>query len=39
VFGVAFAFQLVERVPMGPLDRRVAGVVTERGVVRVRDPG
>jgi 5-formyltetrahydrofolate cyclo-ligase len=34
VFGVAFACQLVEAVPMAPHDRRVDGVVTERGVLR-----
>jgi 5-formyltetrahydrofolate cyclo-ligase len=34
VFGVAFACQLVAAVPMASHDRRVDGVVTERGVVR-----
>jgi len=38
-FGVGFAFQLVARVPMEDHDRRVDGVVTEAGVVRVaHDP-
>ena len=45
--GSAFSFQLVDVVPMGALDRRVDGVVTEAGIVRVapaprdpsRDPG
>jgi 5-formyltetrahydrofolate cyclo-ligase len=35
VFGLAHAFQIVAAVPMAPHDRRVDGVVTERGVVRV----
>lgn len=45
VFGVALVLQLVDRVPTEPHDRRVDGVVTEAGVVRVaprdpvRDPG
>jgi len=30
VMGVGFSFQLVEHVPMGPLDMRVDGVVTDR---------
>lgn len=33
-FGVGFACQLVDAVPMGPHDRCLDGVVTERGVVR-----
>jgi 5-formyltetrahydrofolate cyclo-ligase len=33
--GVGFSLQLIERVPMGPLDRRVDGVITEVGVARV----
>jgi len=36
LFGVAYDFQIVESVPMGPHDQRVDGIVTERGVVRVR---
>jgi 5-formyltetrahydrofolate cyclo-ligase len=36
LFGVAYDFQIVEAVPMEPHDQRVDGVVTERGVVRVR---
>ena len=44
--GVGFSFQLVDAVPMAPLDRRVAGVVTENGLLVAptdrdpqRDPG
>jgi 5-formyltetrahydrofolate cyclo-ligase len=33
--GLAFAFQLVEAVPAGPLDRRVDAVVTEQAIIRV----
>jgi len=36
--GVAFACQLVERVPVGPRDVRVDAVVTELGVVRRHCP-
>jgi len=32
LLGLAFELQMVERVPMGPFDRRVDGVVTESGV-------
>ena len=32
LLGFAFAFQIVERVPMESLDRRVDGVVTEVGL-------
>lgn len=40
VFGVAFAVQVVEQVPLEPHDRRMDGVVTEAGVSRItpRDP-
>lgn len=40
VFGVAFAFQLVARVPIESHDRSVDGVVTDEGVIRAstRDP-
>lgn len=34
LFGIAYAFQLVERVPHGPGDRRMDAVVTEQGIVR-----
>jgi 5-formyltetrahydrofolate cyclo-ligase len=37
--GVAFAFQLVETVPAGPLDRRVDAVVTEEAMIRVAGVG
>lgn len=40
-FGLAFAFQLVDAVPVAPHDQRVDAVVTELEVVRVegaRDP-
>lgn len=37
LFGVAFAFQLVEAVPAGDLDRRVDAVVTDEALVRVAD--
>jgi len=45
VFGVGYADQLVDAVPMGRHDRRVDGIVTDAGIVRVdprdrsRDPG
>lgn len=47
LLGVAFSFQLVDAVPVGPADRRVDGIVTELGIVRTaipprdptRDPG
>lgn len=47
LLGVAFSFQIVDVVPVEPWDRRVDGIVSERGVVRVpapprdptRDPG
>lgn len=35
LIGVAFAFQLVERVPVGPLDRCVDALATEEGIVRM----
>jgi 5-formyltetrahydrofolate cyclo-ligase len=42
LIGLAFSFQLVEVVPMGPSDRRVGLVVSESGIARVasspRDP-
>jgi 5-formyltetrahydrofolate cyclo-ligase len=34
VFGIAFAFQLVDRVPVTSLDRRVRGIFTEQGLLR-----
>ena len=37
--GVGFDFQLVERVPVGELDQPVHGVLTERGLLPVTDPG
>lgn len=39
VFGVGFAFQLVDAVPANARDRRVAGIFTEAGLWRVRQPG
>lgn len=39
VFGVGFAFQLVEVVPATARDRRVAGIYTETGLWRVRGVG
>ena len=39
VFGVGFAFQLVEAVPATARDRRVAGIYTEAGLWRVRRTG
>jgi 5-formyltetrahydrofolate cyclo-ligase len=38
LMGLAFAFQLVEVVPMGPSDRRVEGVVSEAGIARFSPP-
>jgi 5-formyltetrahydrofolate cyclo-ligase len=38
LLGVAFSFQLVDVVPAGPFDRRVDGIVTEVGIVRVPTP-
>ena len=42
LIGLAFSFQLVDVVPMGPSDRRVEGVVTEAGIAGIssssRDP-
>ena len=44
VFGIAFEFQLVERVPVDAWDRRVRGVFTEAGLrhcdlgARIREP-
>jgi 5-formyltetrahydrofolate cyclo-ligase len=35
-FAVAFALQIVERVPTGAIDRRIDGVVTELEVIRCR---
>ena len=34
LFGVAFACQMVEKVPTGDFDRRMDAVVTERGITR-----
>lgn len=39
VFGVGFAFQLVEAVPANARDRRVAGIYTEAGLWRVGGTG
>lgn len=45
LFGVGFAFQLVDSVPMAPHDRAVDGFVSEQGILRARprdrarDPG
>jgi 5-formyltetrahydrofolate cyclo-ligase len=42
IFGLAYAFQLIDSVPCEPHDRRVDAVVTEEGIVRTtpeaRDP-
>jgi 5-formyltetrahydrofolate cyclo-ligase len=38
LMGLAFSFQLVEVVPMGPSDRRVEGVVSEAGIARFSPP-
>jgi 5-formyltetrahydrofolate cyclo-ligase len=38
LLGVAFSFQFVDVVPVGPFDRRVDGIVTEEGIVRVPAP-
>ena len=38
LLGVAFSFQLVDAVPVGPSDRRVEGIVSEAGIVRVPAP-
>ncbi len=38
LLGVAFSFQLVDAVPVGPADRRVDGIVTELGIVRTAIP-
>lgn len=38
LIGLAFSLQWIESVPMGPLDRRVDGVITEIGVVRIPPP-
>ena len=38
LLGVAFSFQLVDAVPAGPFDRRVDGIVSEVGIVRVPTP-
>ncbi len=38
LFGMAFAFQMVDWIPAGRLDRRVDAVVTEEGVLRVARP-
>lgn len=35
LFGVGFAFQLVESIPVGEFDRRMDAVVTEQGILRV----
>lgn len=39
VFGIAYAFQLVEAVPATARDRRVAGIFTETGLWRVGGAG
>ncbi len=39
VFGVGFAFQLVEAVPANPRDHRVVGIYTEAGLWRVGGTG
>ncbi len=39
VFGLAYSFQVVKRVPQEPHDRRMAGVITEEGCYRVRREG
>jgi 5-formyltetrahydrofolate cyclo-ligase len=39
VFGIGFAFQLIDRVPATSRDRRVAGIYTERGLWRVSRAG
>lgn len=39
LFGLAFGFQVLEEVPMGPGDRRVAAIVTEKGLLRVGPSG
>lgn len=38
LYGLAFAFQVVDRVPEAPWDRRVRGVFTEEGLL-LCDPG
>ena len=38
LIGIAFSLQLVESVPMGPLDRRVDAVITEAGVAHMAPP-
>jgi 5-formyltetrahydrofolate cyclo-ligase len=35
IMGVAFAFQRVESVPCGPLDRRVDALATEEAIIRI----
>lgn len=37
-YGVAFSFQLLDEIPVTPLDRRVAGVFTECGLWRAPEP-
>ncbi len=39
VFGLAYSFQVVERVPQEAHDRRVGSVITEEGCYRVRKEG
>lgn len=39
LFGIGFAFQLVQTVPSGPGDRAVDAVVTEAGLERARSDG
>jgi len=38
LIGLAFSFQLVEVVPMGPSDRRIELVVSEAGITRIAAP-
>lgn len=38
LFGLAYAFQLVEELPHGAHDRAVDAIVTERGLLRVAPP-
>jgi len=33
---IAFALQIVDRVPIGAIDRRIDGVVTETEMIRCR---
>jgi 5-formyltetrahydrofolate cyclo-ligase len=36
--GCAFAEQQVDAVPIGPYDRALAAIVTDRGIIRVETP-